>query len=185
MVCSDSAGGSIKNKWTGDFGLTRWIVLRHDGTGVLLGSRQFTLDVSMDFRWQVLDSGLDQPFYFGPTIPRTPKLLAEFRLQLDFDATTPGAVRLDDKYTIMERRTGPFKQRYFTPKESSSELASCHYELRLVFEPSPYGTKQEWDGIDGYMKTDGYWDDKEFVARQCPSPPTGILPHIQNNCVVL
>ncbi|KAF2218409.1 hypothetical protein BDZ85DRAFT_94005 [Elsinoe ampelina] len=198
VVCSENAEGSIKDMWTGDFGLTRWIILRHDGTGVLLGGRQFILDISMDFKWQVLDSGFDQPFHLGPTIPRTPILLAEFRLQLDFDATTPGAVKLDGKDTITERRTGPFKQRdpgprvfavrlergYFTPKESSSGLSPCHYELRLVFEPSPYGTKQEWDGIDDYMETDGYWDDKAFVARQCPSPPAGILPHIQDNCVV-
>lgn len=153
----------------------------------------------MDFKWQVLDSGMDQPLQLGPTIPRKPQLLAEFRLQLDFDAVSPGKTKLDGK-ELMDRYPGPYKERnpgprvfkirlerlYCRPKEASSWLLPVHYEMRLVFEPSPYGTKEDWDGVDMYMKahTWGYWDDQEFVARKCPPPPARTLPYIQDNCVV-
>lgn len=35
IVCSHNDGASIENSWTGDFGLTRWIIFRHDGTGMV------------------------------------------------------------------------------------------------------------------------------------------------------
>lgn len=53
----------------------------------------------------------------------------------------------------------------FTTPLVHNGLEALHRELRLTFETSPYGSRQEW-GMNDFPA----WDRKEFVARSCEAP---------------
>ncbi|PSK60208.1 hypothetical protein B9Z65_1106 [Elsinoe australis] len=162
----------------------------------LFGSRQLSIDVLLDFTWKELDAGLGRPFQLASPIPRKPEVLAEFKLELNFNATSAQRVQLG-RDTIADRRPGPFKgldpgpralavrleRGFFTPDENTAGCPPWYFELRLVFDRSPYGTQQDWRMYDLGGGDWGYWDHKTFIARHCESPP-GVLQYMRDSCVM-
>ncbi|PNS16969.1 hypothetical protein CAC42_4933 [Sphaceloma murrayae] len=111
---------------------------------------------------------------------RKPELLAEFKLEMSLNVIGPPHVQLNGRDVGIRRPSpGPFNGRdpgprvlavrlergLFTPPINTTGAPPDNYELRLVFETSPYLTRQDW-----HMEDSDYWEHKVFVAHHSEVP---------------
>ncbi|KZF20975.1 hypothetical protein L228DRAFT_248725 [Xylona heveae TC161] len=182
--------GSIlcSEKWDFDpiWGLTKWMTFNKDGTGKILCGQEVNLFIATEFDWKLQNPKLlDQVVDTSSRIRKnTNILLCEFDLDLTLTKRRIPKMGIDlrrarinedvlkdeafetKSYTVRLERGAFFS--YWDNLDTSRSSYISRYELRLVFDKSPYPPRDEWKEPEGAVDALKFWEWKEFVARTLP-----------------
>lgn len=159
------------------------IKFKEDGTGELLCSADLLLWIAAEFEWNIQNiEWLDQNVDLGNVIDDArkdhPRLISRFNIKLTLAKRCFPRLRknvqgrkfnelllveeafLPKTYTIKLEK-GIFK----TPYDVTEDEYTQRYALRLVWEPSPYPSRDEWKSGQTSVEAFKFWEYKEFCGR--------------------
>lgn len=140
--------------------------------------------IAAEFDWVGEEESIDQRVRVGEDAPRKPRLLGQFSIQMTLTTRRLEPFRAGDRfadYQINELcltddafMTRSFTVRlekgcFMTPQDARvgrPNLLTRYYELRLLFDKSPYPELENWRYPEAGVEANALYDLKEFAGRQ-------------------
>ncbi|OKL62276.1 hypothetical protein UA08_02863 [Talaromyces atroroseus] len=201
-LCSILSG---EDEWSYDSD-GRTIKFNQDGTGELWCRCELVVWIAADFTWKSIKQPPLDPTVIESslkTAKASPALLGQLNLEITLVKRLPEWTRtstlarntlvnehsLTDAafepklYTVRFER-GNFMVPWFLEGPKSQYHLSPRFELRLLFDKSPYPPRSEWKKPDGGPDSGQFWEHKEFVGRKSSELKRPINEVISAACTV-
>ncbi|KAI1096563.1 hypothetical protein F5B19DRAFT_151613 [Rostrohypoxylon terebratum] len=167
----------------------RHIIFNKDGTGELWCRCNFNYWILAVIEWKSIKQphGPSEIVEFPGQVPNTtwdkgPQLLGQLNLEITLTKRLPKSAEnsvLAQGNGINERSLvdEAFQPRLFTVRiekgnfiePACTEPNDWRYELRLLFDKSPYPPRSQWKDPTNGPDDSQFWDHREFVSRHVPA----------------
>ncbi|KAI1388058.1 uncharacterized protein F4822DRAFT_301113 [Hypoxylon trugodes] len=149
----------------------------------------FNYWIAAVLEWKRIDSPRDPTEVAGVAQNRGPQLLGQLNLEIALVKRLPKWVEasilskstLINEFSLMDVAFQP--KTYTVRIEKGNFIEPCsincgnwngwRYELRLLFDKSPYPPRCQWKQPEGGPDGGQFWDHREFVGRHLEDLPTG------------
>ncbi|OAR00771.1 hypothetical protein LLEC1_06018 [Akanthomyces lecanii] len=163
----------------------RYIVFREDGTGELWCACNFNYWIAADIEWKTAEItvGADAPAG-GPStaasaadVENADQLHIEMKLTKRLPQKAQSSIltqsTLVNEYSLTDEAYKPKsytvrveKGRFMEPcRVGYADESAKDFNLRLVFDPSPYPPKPEWKSPERGVEDGQFWNHTHFVAN--------------------
>ncbi|KAM3477094.1 hypothetical protein MY8738_006589 [Beauveria namnaoensis] len=164
----------------------RYIIFREDGTGELWCACNFNYWIAADFEWKIADNSVSAAAdaQVGGSLAAASADDVENSSQLHIQMTLTKRLPESAQTSVLTKSTlvNEFsltdeafktktymvrveKGRFIQPSRARyANESSNNFDMRLVFNPSPYPPKSAWKSLEGGVEDGQFWNHTHFVA---------------------
>ncbi|KAJ4145454.1 hypothetical protein LMH87_004304 [Akanthomyces muscarius] len=162
----------------------RYIVFREDGTGELWCACNFNYWIAADIEWKSAEiSVAAEAQAVGPSATASAadaEITSQLQIQMTLTKRLPQKAQssiltqstlvneyslTDEAYKTKSYTVRVEKGRFMEPcRVGYADESAKKFNLRLVFDPSPYPPKSEWKSLERGVEDGHFWNHTQFVA---------------------